>query len=165
MSKGNLPSGAEKSNAQLKNSSSRNKRFRMWEKQGGKCFYCHNPMWVIGFHKPGTLNSMATTEHILPPKLGGSRRQRSNLVCTCSKCNRSRGQISHKKFIEIRKHKDWQLLAKHEHWKILGIYDRKIVEEQRLSKRGKILHSKQFKERILKMIRVKIKQTQAFIYI
>ena len=165
MSKAKLPSGAEKSKNKLKPSSDRNKRYRIWQEQGGKCFYCDNPMWVIGYHKPGALNTMATTEHILPPKLGGARRHRSNLVCSCSKCNRTRGQIPHETFIKIRKQKDWQQLAKQEQWKMLGIFNKKMKEHQHKQKFGNQKKLKQFRERILKMIRIKVKQHQAFVYV
>ena len=162
---GQLPSGATKSKNKLKPSADRNKRYKMWQEQGGKCFYCHTPTWVVGKHTPGALNTMATTEHIIPPKLGGSRRHRENLVCSCSKCNRTRGQISHEKFIEIRKHRKWQMLAKHEQWKMLGIYDEKLKESQHIEKFGNEKKKMQFRERILKMIRIKVKQHQAFVYV
>ena len=165
MSKGKLPSGADKPSKKLRPSSDRNKRYRMWQEQGGKCFYCHNPMWVVGKHKTGALNTMATTEHILPPKQGGSRRQRSNLVCSCSKCNRTRGQILHEKFIEIRKHKDWQFLAKQEHWKMIGIFDEKMKQHKHIQRFGNMKKKKQFRYRILKMIRIKVKKQQAFVYV
>ena len=165
MSKAKLPTGAKKPNSKLKSSSDRNKRYRIWQEQGGKCFYCHNPMWVIGFHNPGALNTMATIEHILPPKLGGARRARENLVCSCSKCNRTRGQIPHQTFIKIRKQKDWLMLAKYEHWKMLGIYDEKFKKLQHNQKFGNQKKRIQFRERILKMIRTKVKLSQAFIYV
>ena len=149
----------------MKPSKTHYRRFTLWQEQNGRCFYCNKQMWVRGLHPKGKMNNMATIEHILPPKLGGSRNAKKNQVCSCSECNRIRGQIPHEKFMNIRKQANWRMLAKHEQWKMIGIYDSKMKEAQSKSKIYKKSKSKIFRERILNMIRIKVKKSQAFIYI
>ena len=108
-------------------SKTQRKRLSIYNKQNGRCIYCNTTMWSKGFHEKGQPGKMATFEHIHPKGLGGSKKY-LNLACSCSKCNSERGQIEHFKFIEIRKHKNWQQLATEEKWKMLGIYSRKKRE-------------------------------------
>jgi len=158
---GNLPEGANKSRKELKGSADRNKRYSMWQSQNGACFYCNKLMWVIGYHPVGKVNSMATNEHILPPKLGGSRRSHSNLVCSCAHCNRSRGQIEHEKFVQIRKQSNWQELAREEKWRIDGIYDEQIMKRS-LKKNLRI----QYKNRVHKInLLTKLGSFKPFVYV
>ena len=99
-------------------------RLRIYNKQKGKCIYCKTTMWSRGAHKKGHPDKMATFEHLHPKGMGGGKGK--NLACSCSECNRYRGQIDHFKFLEIRKHKDWQKRAMIEKWKMDGIYGRKM---------------------------------------
>lgn len=61
-----------------------NKRRRLWEREGGKCFWCGT---YIRFKK-------ATTDHLLTKSEGGSDDE-LNLVCSCWSCNNKRGNTDY----------------------------------------------------------------------
>lgn len=119
------------------------RRLKLWTAQNGECYYCGRGMWVRGVHQAGQPGKMATIEHIVPPKLGGHKTNLKNLLCTCQSCNKTRGQIEHQKFIEIRKHKEnWQVLAKEEQWRMQGIYTKKVFQRKitKLRHQYSVLH-------------------------
>lgn len=55
------------------------KRFILWHKYGGKCYYCGTPLDMDFF----------TLDHIIPKKSGGTSDD-SNLVPCCHFCNMSK---------------------------------------------------------------------------
>lgn len=54
-------------------------RKRQFLKQGGTCYYCHEPL----------AGRRQNIEHVIPKSLGGDNR-RSNLVIACSACNKDK---------------------------------------------------------------------------
>lgn len=77
----------------------KNKRARLFRKQGGLCFYCHVPMILLESHPPnGKLPiNAATIEHIFG-RLNPKRRKRSPIVAACNKCNRDRNRLDLEQF-------------------------------------------------------------------
>lgn len=64
----------------------RKMRVRMLQRQNFKCFYCNCDL----------SNQKANIEHIVPVKAGGSNHS-SNLVMSCSPCNKAKGnKVIHK---------------------------------------------------------------------
>lgn len=63
------------------------KRTALFKAQGGRCFWCQQPM-VLG----GRQNrpEFATLDHVIP-KAHGGRNTWQNLVCACRRCNSTRG--------------------------------------------------------------------------
>ncbi|TKS53653.1 restriction endonuclease [Luteimonas yindakuii] len=70
--------------------------------QGGRCYYCSQPMWLsdhVSFaqrHRISTAQArqlQCTAEHLQPKATGGTL-CRSNVVAACLFCNRTRGKVS-----------------------------------------------------------------------
>ena len=78
----------------------KNQRSNAFHAQGGRCFYCSQPMWLTdqqGFARSHGI-SMAraaqlqcTAEHLQPKAEGGTLR-RNNIAACCLFCNRTRGR-------------------------------------------------------------------------
>ena len=78
---------------------------RLYNKQGGFCYYCHRPAWLfgvekkidarrrlgIGLYAPSRVlnDRRATREHLRRRADGGTNLQ-DNLVMACAGCNHSR---------------------------------------------------------------------------
>jgi 5-methylcytosine-specific restriction endonuclease McrA len=67
----------------------RNARAKMFEEQGGLCYYCQGQMTLEKRAFP--LPNYASFEHVLPIALGGSGR-RENLRLACWICNHAMGR-------------------------------------------------------------------------
>lgn len=55
----------------------------IWDKSGGRCWYCGAQQVRGGFHR----------DHVIPSSRGGSGR-RDNLVVSCRECNSRKGALS-----------------------------------------------------------------------
>ena len=69
-------------------------------RQGGRCFYCGQPMWLANRRKFAAENGLTlsqarqrrcTAEHLIP-RCEGGREERDNIVAACRECNEERGQ-------------------------------------------------------------------------
>ncbi len=76
----------------------KNPRTRAFKSQGGKCYYCNQPMWKKSAQEltsrysisPGQANFLRCTgEHLIAHCEGGSS-SRSNIVAACLFCNTKR---------------------------------------------------------------------------
>lgn len=66
-------------------------RRRLWEAQGGKCYYCAKPTAFI-VRKHGSLRkNEATLDHVIPLSKGGRMAPTINCVVACNQCNSERG--------------------------------------------------------------------------
>lgn len=83
-------------------SRARNQRSFAFAAQGGRCFYCSQPMWLsdpVRFARRYDLSVararqlQCTAEHLRPKAEGGTLR-RSNVVASCLFCNRTRGRVA-----------------------------------------------------------------------
>lgn len=81
----------------------RNTRLKLFERQGGLCFYCGRDlrMTTAGMTEQG--DDLATFDHIIPRVHGGLHA--NNLVLACYACNYSRGHADAFEFL-IRRHGD-----------------------------------------------------------
>lgn len=66
--------------------SRQNKLQRILERDGPQCWYCHVPLSLVVQER----GKMATFDHIVPPKHGGTRAV-SNGRAACKTCNTARG--------------------------------------------------------------------------
>jgi hypothetical protein len=64
---------------------------RLSEQQGHRCCYCGKRTWSQHYGETGCWQDMATVEHIVCRKHGGTNK-RGNLAMACSKCNGDRGR-------------------------------------------------------------------------
>jgi 5-methylcytosine-specific restriction endonuclease McrA len=72
----------------------RNLRIRILsEQQNHRCCYCGVRTWCRQHEKEGSLDMLATVEHIVPKSQGGPLSM-DNLVMACHKCNRRRGDAN-----------------------------------------------------------------------
>ena len=63
---------------------------RAHRRQGGKCFWCHEPMLLAAPSWNGNVDPrMMTAEHLVPIKWGG-RTEPTNIVAACAECNHGR---------------------------------------------------------------------------
>ena len=69
----------------------RTKRQRVWDRSGGMCAYCGMPLSVRDM----------TMDHVVPKSRGGESRV-SNLVASCSRCNRLKGARTAEEFLAER---------------------------------------------------------------
>lgn len=67
------------------------RRARLFEEQGGLCFYCREPMNPPPFPRPRGPRDV-TLEHLIPLSEGG-RRAFPNEVAACNECNHRRGRM------------------------------------------------------------------------
>lgn len=67
----------------------RERRKALFEKQGGLCHWCAEPMQLTGAKAGIPPKKYATLEHLLPHSLGGTW-GRANIVLACAKCNFAR---------------------------------------------------------------------------
>ena len=84
------------------------RKFRqsIFESWGWKCAYCEKDL---------DTNS-ATIDHILP-KFKGGHNVKSNMVCSCSKCNRSKGSVLLEDWYNSsNSHYSEERLGKIKHW-------------------------------------------------
>jgi len=81
----------------------RNATMYLYEKQGGKCFYCDTEMFLLRSvekkHRKLHRAQLATFDHIKLKSEGGTY-ARHNGVCACFKCNGIRGDLPQEMFIE-----------------------------------------------------------------
>lgn len=68
------------------------RRREVFDKSGGKCFYCQAPIKIDAFH----------VEHQLPRALGGSNAD-LNLVAACVPCNLSKSDSTALEFLTTRR--------------------------------------------------------------
>lgn len=66
----------------------RNKRIRIYERDGWKCIWC--TCQVVTKHKRANFFRGATLDHFLPRCMGGGN-EPTNLVTSCKRCNDRRG--------------------------------------------------------------------------
>lgn len=66
----------------------RNATKRLFHEQGGRCYYCNEPMLLTKSYKP---LKRATLDHIVPLSQGGAFAPTANCVAACSSCNGKRG--------------------------------------------------------------------------
>ena len=79
--------------------SKRTVRRLLWERQGGKCYYCAQPTAFIE-RKHGTLRkNEATLDHIIPLASGGRKAPTLNCVVACNQCNQERGTTDARIFL------------------------------------------------------------------
>jgi hypothetical protein len=73
-------------------------RQRTMQAQGGRCYYCAQPMWAknadhfvarFGVSKRNAAEFQCTAEHLTPRSTGGTDDGR-NIVAACRFCNRTR---------------------------------------------------------------------------
>lgn len=77
---------------------------RKFKEQGGRCFYCDEPMVLHGpFNTPTT----ATRDHILPRSARSPLTARLNAisVAACLKCNSERGRLPAHEYMLIWEHR------------------------------------------------------------
>lgn len=70
----------------------------------GACIHC-NSKFIVELLNDGTVNTVATLEHIKPIVAGGSQFDILNLALACSRCNSSKG-IRHDKKVGKSKRSD-----------------------------------------------------------
>ena len=69
-------------------------RERLWNEQGGKCYYCGviTKLPKAGMKGNGGAGKrLATLDHIIPVSLGGAFAPTKNCVVACAGCNVERG--------------------------------------------------------------------------
>lgn len=71
-------------------------RKKVWEKSDKKCFYCRVEMVFKGRQN----GKFMTMEHLIPKSHGGTLTE-DNLVAACKACNKARGTMKIKDFIEL----------------------------------------------------------------
>ena len=79
----------------------RSHRLRLWEAQKGKCHWCNRDCVLDG---SGGDSKQFTVDHLISIGVGGTNHWR-NIVGSCFKCNKSRGNLWLKKYklIELNK--------------------------------------------------------------
>lgn len=101
----------------------RAKTTKLFERQGGKCFYCDRETWLTEQTRNGMPpRRQATLEHVVPQCEGGTDNL-NNLVMACGGCNRMRGDMNFEKFRELRQDP--------EKWSEYCIEVRRIRDRQR----------------------------------
>lgn len=87
-------------------------RYRAYQRQSGKCYYCGYPMWEgdsQGFAERYGLSSrqsrllQATGEHLMPFSMGGPATRR-NIVAACLHCNKTRHKNQSERSAEVYLH-------------------------------------------------------------
>jgi 5-methylcytosine-specific restriction endonuclease McrA len=82
--------------------SARTLRHLAFQRQSGRCFYCHWPLWSSAAERlvfySGVSNALSqrfqcTAEHLVPRSEGG-RDAAENIVAACMFCNRTRHRVS-----------------------------------------------------------------------
>ena len=87
------------------------KTTKLFEKQGGLCYFCGQQTWLPG-DTPLSNNKRATLEHVLGQAKGGTDHM-SNLVMSCSGCNNLRGEMKFNKFLKLRRDAEaWRIYCK-----------------------------------------------------
>src|SRR5687768_7510081 len=77
-------------------------RHQAFKRQGGRCYYCGIPMWLLSHDElPGRSLSPAaaarlkcTAEHLVPRSEGGTNIA-ANIVAACAHCNWTRHKVKH----------------------------------------------------------------------
>ena len=74
-------------------------RLRVYERDGGSCFYC-GVRTIVSFDAKAQRPppNLATLDHIVPRSKGGMRTA-ENSVCACLSCNNMRGDMPADKFL------------------------------------------------------------------
>lgn len=67
---------------------------KLYDEQGGKCFYCKKPV----------RKENATLDHIIPLSRGGYNK-RKNYVMACDSCNNEKGSMTKDEYIKFRSEK------------------------------------------------------------
>lgn len=87
----------------------RRKLARMvFEREGGACFYCDEPVsmearvYLSTDFKLARLNGAATVDHIIPQSRGGGDTM-GNIVCACLECNTERGDMPAVDFLYMKR--------------------------------------------------------------
>ena len=66
-------------------------RARLFEEQGGRCYYCAAPMVDRGVDAFGRLHPLQVTlDHVIPRARGGVNAPTQNTVAACHRCNAER---------------------------------------------------------------------------
>lgn len=77
-----------------------NQRKRLFEEQGGRCYYCSTIMLLAkipnGVRQPSNL---ATLDHIIPVSKGGACGPTLNCILACRSCNNERGDQDARDFL------------------------------------------------------------------
>lgn len=110
----------------------RNKTNKLFEKQGGLCYFCGQQTWMPG-QDPLSNNRRATLEHVVCQGRGGTDHM-SNVVMSCSGCNNLRGEMKFNKFLKLRQDPEaWRIYCK---MKAAKLKERKLkTDEKKVSKR------------------------------
>ena len=64
---------------------------KLSEQQNHRCCYCGVHTWCKHYGEDGPWQTMATVEHVLPRKNGGTNKK-GNIVMACSECNNKRAR-------------------------------------------------------------------------
>jgi len=62
---------------------------RAHRRQGGKCFWCHEPMLLVAHWEGEQHPRLMTADHVHPCRWGG-RTNPDNIVAACYECNHTR---------------------------------------------------------------------------
>lgn len=79
----------EKWGGQYPKTKNRDRLTKLSELQGHRCCYCGKRTWSPHYDETGDARDMATVEHILCRKHGGTNKK-GNLVMACGGCNTDR---------------------------------------------------------------------------
>lgn len=71
----------------------------LWVNQDGKCHYCQREMDL--HYKQAETRAYATLDHIVPHVRGG-KRDATNVVAACKRCNTMKGAMSYEEFMVMR---------------------------------------------------------------
>ena len=118
-------------------------RASAYQRQHGRCFYCHAPMWqddprhLIDQYglSPNIARTMKCTAEHLKPRLEGGGHDRQNIVAACARCNqlrhRARRPLSPQAY---RRHVQRRLA--HHRWWPETMHDRlkKLLENDRFER-------------------------------
>lgn len=89
---------------------------------GWECFYCGKPIRCVVCHPDTSIRSVATLDHLIPRSKGGTFAY-SNLVLSCPKCNRKKGDKIIKLTERQRMLQAFGALRRSEQWKEGGTDD------------------------------------------
>ena len=84
-------------------------RMALIDEYGGRCFYCGIEIYVANLGPRS--DSMFNVDHKIPKSRGGTNKK-DNLVCSCRKCNYSKGTLTVEEFrAKKQRQKDPQIEA------------------------------------------------------
>lgn len=100
-------------------------KYRMWEETEHRCIYCNTPITMTAF----LTGDLSEIEHIIPRSLFFDD-SFSNKTCSCSLCNRSKGQMTAYDFM---KQKGDDALLKFQH-RVEDLAERKMISRTKLQR-------------------------------